>query len=398
MQMNMTCGDIIYFDESYIEVTDNCDYDIDVTFTDNWVATGDCNTDNYQSKWYCEWTATDNCGNVSTFGINVTIDCAQCDDGDACTIDTYDGCDCVHEAIPDCGAYQQDYCTYPSAFYGDVNNTYAGLNSGDIVNGCLNSGAISLGLYGRSITVFTNNCIASLLPSFGGVSLLPEGNATYSGSCSNTPPLANALAAHLLTLKLNMINNPDLAYLGINDQIGCLLAPQSVLLQCGGNYTVGQLSTIADYALGGYYGANQNLLNDIYIAICLVNDGMAFCKDPCVYVQEIGNPKSILPEVDNTAESSDSESETVDLNYDMEVIPTIATDKIQVALTLPRDMQDGRLRIVQLNGQTLVSKDFKAIQGRNIVEVDINTLPVGIYYVSVTTEYHKVFVEKIIKK
>jgi len=155
------------------------------------------------------------------------------------------------------------------------------VHTGDIVNNCLNSGAISLGLYGRSITVFTNDCIASLLPSFGGISLLPTGNTVYTGSCSYTQPLANALAAHLLTLKLNIINNPNLAYLGINDQIGCLLAPQSVLLQCGGNYTVGQLSTIADYALGGYYGANQSLLNDIYIALCLVNDGMAFCENPC---------------------------------------------------------------------------------------------------------------------
>jgi len=96
MQMNMTCGNLTYFDESYINVSDNCDDDIEVTFTDNFVATGDCNTDGYQSKWYCEWTATDNCGNTSTFGINVTIVCAPCDDGDSCTIDTYDGCDCAH--------------------------------------------------------------------------------------------------------------------------------------------------------------------------------------------------------------------------------------------------------------------------------------------------------------
>jgi len=382
IHVEIPCDDPAFFSIDDVIVSDNCDDDPTITFTDEFIEHGDCNTDGYLSKWYCYWKAIDECGNESIYEMYVTFVCPPCDDYNACTLDTYDGCDCVYEPIPDCGIYQSSYCTYPPEFYGDLYNTYGGQSCSGVVNSCLSSGAITLGLDGQSVTVNSTDCIAALLPSYGGVSQLPPGNVSYAGACGYTQPLANALAAHLLTLKLNILNNPDVAYVNINNQIGCLLAPESVLQECGGNYTVGQLCIIGDHALGGYYGANQSLLNDIYIAICLVNDGMAFCGDPCVYIREKGNEIPV---------------KNINTNFAIDISPNPASNYIQIAMNLQQDATSGSVRILHSNGQELLSKMYNGIIGYHQVSLDVRSLPAGIYFVAVQTDEGEFHLEKIMK-
>jgi len=68
-----SCSDAPSFDETSVNVTDNCDEEVDVTFVDNLFESGNCAEDGYIEIYECTWTATDNCGNVSSFTVYIHI-------------------------------------------------------------------------------------------------------------------------------------------------------------------------------------------------------------------------------------------------------------------------------------------------------------------------------------
>ncbi|MFT6019864.1 MAG: hypothetical protein ACI9CQ_002667, partial [Saprospiraceae bacterium] len=67
--INIACVDATFpLEFGDVEVEDNCDDDVEVTFVDEWI-TGDansCDEDDEDSEYRRTWTATDNCGNTST--------------------------------------------------------------------------------------------------------------------------------------------------------------------------------------------------------------------------------------------------------------------------------------------------------------------------------------------
>ena len=70
--LTMECGMVNLFLIGDATVTDNCDANPTVNFSDS-SQDGDCPTDGYLSIWTCSWTATDACGNSSTFTVYATI-------------------------------------------------------------------------------------------------------------------------------------------------------------------------------------------------------------------------------------------------------------------------------------------------------------------------------------
>jgi len=247
-----------------------------------------------------------------------------------------------------------------------------------VVNNALNScgNNITVGLPGQSISVTCIECIDALLPSYGGVMLCQPGDLVYSGSCAYTAPLANRLAAEMITLKLNIIYNPDLQYISINDPVGCVFVPQSVLNVCGGQYTVEQLCIIGDHALGGYYGNNINLLNDVCAAIILVNDGFSYCADPCAYGR-----------TGNTVET-----EVIEFT----IGPNPVDDYMQVVMNLKVDAPDGLIQLFNLNNQEVLRREFVGYKGFNQNFFNTNTIPTGIYLITVEAGEQK-FIQKLMK-
>jgi hypothetical protein len=58
-----------------LEITDNCSdrVDITVTYTDTLEEEGECGVSDFLSLWRCVWTATDECGNSSTYTLFLRI-------------------------------------------------------------------------------------------------------------------------------------------------------------------------------------------------------------------------------------------------------------------------------------------------------------------------------------
>ena len=68
-----SCYEVPILDETYATAIDNCDDDVEIYFIDNFYATGNCIEDGYLEAYECIWTATDNCGNQSTFTIFIHV-------------------------------------------------------------------------------------------------------------------------------------------------------------------------------------------------------------------------------------------------------------------------------------------------------------------------------------
>ena len=70
--LTFPCDDVVIFDEEDMVGMDNCDQDVDITFSE--IETqGDCPQDGFIFEFVCTWTATDDCGNSSAFTIVVRI-------------------------------------------------------------------------------------------------------------------------------------------------------------------------------------------------------------------------------------------------------------------------------------------------------------------------------------
>lgn len=72
-ELLVECDAIPIFGQSDVIVNDNCDTDVNVTFTDNLVAEGDCAADGFVKQFRCTWTALDACGNASSISINLKV-------------------------------------------------------------------------------------------------------------------------------------------------------------------------------------------------------------------------------------------------------------------------------------------------------------------------------------
>lgn len=66
------CDSFLVFNAGDMKAKDNCDQNVEVTFSEI-LTIGDCKKDGFKIKMECTWTATDNCGNSSTFVIYVII-------------------------------------------------------------------------------------------------------------------------------------------------------------------------------------------------------------------------------------------------------------------------------------------------------------------------------------
>jgi len=76
---------------------------------------------------------------------------------------------------------------------------------------------------------------------------------------------------------------------------------------------------------------------------------------------------------------------------DITIFPNPAREKIY--LELPRNLQEGMLVVYSIDGKKLITRQIK---DKNI-EIDIKTLPVGIYLVEVVNNLGTIF-KKIIKE
>ncbi|MFK8055683.1 MAG: gliding motility-associated C-terminal domain-containing protein [Saprospiraceae bacterium] len=72
-ELIVDCDDIPFFNEGDVVANDNCDNNVNVTFTDNLVSAGDCATDGFVKHFKCTWTAVDACGNTESISINLKI-------------------------------------------------------------------------------------------------------------------------------------------------------------------------------------------------------------------------------------------------------------------------------------------------------------------------------------
>lgn len=70
--LTFNCDEVPVMDAGDVDATDNCDNDPEVVFTEV-AKSGDCATDGYYTQLTCTWTATDNCGNVSTYFVYIRI-------------------------------------------------------------------------------------------------------------------------------------------------------------------------------------------------------------------------------------------------------------------------------------------------------------------------------------
>jgi gliding motility-associated-like protein len=66
------CDGTVLLEADDLLAKDNCDQDVTKTFVEE-IVTGDCTTDGYIIKMVCTWTATDNCGNSTTFVVVAII-------------------------------------------------------------------------------------------------------------------------------------------------------------------------------------------------------------------------------------------------------------------------------------------------------------------------------------
>jgi len=400
-QFTMVCNNMEGLDETSVTVTDNCDDSPTVTFVDEFIGYGSCAEDGYLSNWRCYWVAADECGNESVFEIYVTLTCPPCDDYNPCTYNTYDGCDCVYEQIPNCGN-QQGHCTFPQNFYGGQISTYGGSTYIDVLNSSFANcgGYITVGLPGQSLTVADITCIDALLPAYGGVALCQPGNLVYSGLCSFTPQLGNSLIGELIVLNLNMAYDYSLENVSLCNPNNCVFAPQSVRNLLGNNCNVAGLIDLADNALGGLHGNDINLLNDILIAIRLINDGYSYCGDACIFNREIQEMiiKESTQEVATEQPELQEEAQEIvtSQKFEFSAGPNPVEDYIEFSINLVNEVNNGRIKILQLDGKELHNESFSGQKGFNAKTIDVNKLPVGMYFISIEFD-NEIHFKKIMK-
>ncbi|MEZ5030626.1 MAG: gliding motility-associated C-terminal domain-containing protein [Saprospiraceae bacterium] len=70
--LQFNCEDAPALDENSFIPVDNCDPDPSITFEEV-ITEGDCATDGYFLQLICTWTATDACGNSSTYSITIQV-------------------------------------------------------------------------------------------------------------------------------------------------------------------------------------------------------------------------------------------------------------------------------------------------------------------------------------
>ena len=70
--LTFNCDEVPVMDAGDVDAVDNCDNDPTVVFSEVAKA-GDCETDGYYTQLTCTWTATDDCGNVSTYFVYIRI-------------------------------------------------------------------------------------------------------------------------------------------------------------------------------------------------------------------------------------------------------------------------------------------------------------------------------------
>lgn len=70
--LQFNCEDAPALDVNSFIAVDNCDPDPSITFEEE-ITSGDCATDGYFLQLICTWTATDACGNSSTFSVTIQI-------------------------------------------------------------------------------------------------------------------------------------------------------------------------------------------------------------------------------------------------------------------------------------------------------------------------------------
>ncbi|MEZ4950494.1 MAG: hypothetical protein R2784_14075 [Saprospiraceae bacterium] len=71
--LDVDCDNIPVFNVGDVEALDNCDDDVDVTFTDIQIGLGNCEIQGYLYLLECKWVATDDCGNESELIIYLKV-------------------------------------------------------------------------------------------------------------------------------------------------------------------------------------------------------------------------------------------------------------------------------------------------------------------------------------
>jgi gliding motility-associated-like protein/uncharacterized repeat protein (TIGR01451 family) len=70
--LTFNCNDLPILGVNAVQATDNCDNNVQVTFAET-AKSGNCLTDGYYTELTCTWTATDDCGNSSTYVVYMRI-------------------------------------------------------------------------------------------------------------------------------------------------------------------------------------------------------------------------------------------------------------------------------------------------------------------------------------
>jgi hypothetical protein len=132
--------------EDDVRATDDCS-NVTVTFEDRLLEEGECGTSDFISRWICIWTATDDCGNASTFTIFMTIIDTEAPTPDAgYPLELFASCDNVPDpvfptATDNCSTVTTELSTIRED--GPCDGSYTLIRNFTFTDGCGNSSGLT---------------------------------------------------------------------------------------------------------------------------------------------------------------------------------------------------------------------------------------------------------------
>jgi len=338
------------------------------------------------------WTATDACGNPSTFTQSINVPC--------CTI-----------------------CTYTQGYYGNAgglscNGTVGGLSTAQQITNAINSwgGTLTVGLAGKSVFITNStsgyvNCVINKLPGGGPAKELAAGNVNICNLPSaylKNGRINNVLLSQTITLGINMgiMTTPNLSGFVLQ---GGALATAQVVNGCGGtlpvervclydpithlltgvqneytyytidpavvnalgpnpaNRTVGALFNLANRALAnqdGTLGMESGVsLSAITNAIDAINNAFDGCRIPVGFNVPPCSASNNAPVTEKGGNTNQAKTSTAVASSKIEPVkeiisllvnayPNPYTDQVKFVISSPESGQ-GILEIYTLTGQKL---------------------------------------------
>ncbi len=370
-------NEIPCFHDVAISATDNCtpSDEIEILLVSTTGGTA-CVNGSFEKTY--NFSATDNCGNVSY-----------------CSVSYYGSC--------------QDYCTFTQGYWGTSGGgTTQILNTlfqkyGPIVIGCP---------FGNSLTISSPECVIQLLPGGGTPTPLANGNfnVNKNNNCdvgtnriTRNGRLKNNLANNVIALHLNILynlhyNNLNITYYNLEN--GCINIPPRTLRtleKCGYEQNISGLIAFANDILCGifaYLGDKEveRISSDLTRAITDINEYWDECNvtDPCDVIHFDDDSEEQLRASEKNPEE-DKLANTLELKLSPN--PTNSILNLEFSESLNKDAQ---LLMVNSSGQIILSTLLVDASGLNKTSIDVSLMAPGIYYLKVQSGKDQI-IKKVIK-